>query len=117
MSIPNCEGRLLAVDWVDSCTSTGWMAKSYYRDERPTVCFSVGLCVMHTPEHMTLVMNDDECNDNADSGITIPLCNMTSVAVLGHQIIYEGEMARSNWFQPENPKGPDPNCCPEDIEL
>jgi len=74
-------GELLFVKWLDAFSQDDWTPAAEAKI-KPCEIHTVGICVEHTAEHLTLALNHDTFNDNYSCIMTVPVGMITEVKKL-----------------------------------
>ncbi len=72
--------RIAIVEWVDSCSDTGWQHKSIMESSAPSKCVSVG--VVKETDDCIRVMQSISDSENVCDVITIPACAVKRIRYL-----------------------------------
>ncbi len=75
-------GSILLVKWMDAFSQDEWTHKDD-SDIRPCEIHSVGFCITHEPDRLTLALNFDTFNQNFSCIMTIPTGMITQIKKLG----------------------------------
>ncbi len=64
--------KIVDVEWIDSCMSSGWHDRSGYGLQKASRCRSVGFLLSESKTHLQLALSQDADCDNINGAITIP---------------------------------------------
>lgn len=77
----NLQGLILFIKWYDAVSRDAWEMEN--EPLPPSECISVGICIEHNKECVTLCLNKNPENEKVSCTMTIPLGMIKAIKILG----------------------------------